>query len=177
MGRKIAWVRAGGLAVAASLVCTLLATGCQGSQKEPEPEDQAATVAATPTPEPATTTPEPATPTPEPAPTDTMGSIPEEFVGQWAGSAGDISLSFTIEAGGTGQYSFEQGGYSESYSFMLEAQTETFSVQIPQNNTLGITQIQGTYEYSNGTLTLHVQTTFKNGRVFEYTVPCKRTDL
>jgi hypothetical protein len=101
-------------------------------------------------------------------------SIPEEYIGQWEGSVEDINLSFNVEPDGTGLYTFEQSGYSESHDFTLEAGTETFSVTIPAKNILGIVNIEGTYEYSDGMLILNVQTTFFNGNVFEYTVPCKR---
>ena len=106
---------------------------------------------------------------------DETKNIFEEYVGQWSGSVDNISLSFNVEPDGTGLYTFVQAGYSESYDFMLEAGTETFSVKIPEDNTLGITKIEGTYSYSDGILTLDVQTSFINGNVFEYTVPCQRS--
>lgn len=102
-------------------------------------------------------------------------NIYDEYAGQWAGSVDDIFLSFNVESDGTGIYSFEQSGYYESYEFSLEAGTETFSVKIPANNTLGISKIEGTYSYLNGILTLNVQTSFFDGRVFDYTVPCQRS--
>lgn len=118
----------------------------------------------------ATATPAPATATPE-----SSDSIPNEYIGYWEGSVDDIALSFDIGSDGTGTYTFEQSGYSESYDFTLEAGTETFSVKIPKDNTLGIAKIEGTYVYSDGILTLDVRTTFVNGRVFEYTVPCQKS--
>jgi len=108
--------------------------------------------------------------------TASASGMPEEYVGQWAGSVGDITLSFTVDADGTGVYTFEQSGYFESYDFALAVDSETFSVQIPANNQLGIVTIDGTYSYAEGVLTLEVQTTFANGRVFEYTVPCERAE-
>ena len=77
---------------------------------------------------------------------------------------------------GTGTYTFEQSGYYESYAFALKVESETFSVQIPKGNQLGIAACEGTYSYSDGVLTLEVQTTFANGRVFSYTVPCERVE-
>lgn len=106
---------------------------------------------------------------------DAAGKIPDELTGQWSGSVDDINLSFNVESDGTGKYSFEQKGYSESYDFKLEAGAETFSVKIPEDNKLGIAKIEGTYAYSEGVLTLDVRTTFSSGRVFTYTVPCRKS--
>ena len=136
------------------------------------------TVAPSPTATPPTPTAQPTPPPPTETPAvtgDVPQNVPEEYIGQWAGSVDDISLSFYVDADGTGRYSFEQGGYSESYDFMLEVGTETFSVNIPSNNQLGITAIEGTYSYSGGTLTLNVRTSFSGGNVFRYTVPCQKT--
>ncbi|MCL2146418.1 MAG: hypothetical protein FWH52_01300 [Synergistaceae bacterium] len=103
-----------------------------------------------------------------------MAAIPSEYVGEWAGSVGDINLSFSVNEDGTGTYTFEQSGYLEKYDFFLKVESETFSVQIPEGNKLGIATCGGTYTYADGVLTLGVQTIFANGRVFEYTVPCQR---
>ncbi|MCL2544683.1 MAG: hypothetical protein FWE77_02060 [Clostridia bacterium] len=102
--------------------------------------------------------------------------IPQEYVGQWAGKAGDINLSFDVGADGAGTYTFEQSGYYENYDFALQVDSEAFSVQIPKGNQLGIASCEGTYAYADGVLTLEVQTTFANGRVFSYTVPCQRVE-
>ena len=115
----------------------------------------------------------------DPAKEDTEGSIPVamipiEYIGSWEGSADGIKLSFKIEPDGTGVYTFEQSGYTESYDFSLEVGTETFSVKIPSNNTLGIVTIEGTYKYSDEKLILDVKTTFSDGREFKYTVPCRK---
>ena len=107
---------------------------------------------------------------------EAASGMPEEYVGKWAGSVNDINLSFDVGADGTGDYTFEQSGYHESYAFTLAVDSETFSVQIPKNNKLGIATIEGTYTYSAGTLTLKVKTTFANGREFSYTVPCERVE-
>jgi len=103
-----------------------------------------------------------------------VAMIPIEYIGYWEGSADDINLSFKIEPDGTGLYTFKQGGYIESYDFSLEVGSETFSVKIPANNTLGIVTIEGTYKYSNEMLILDVRTTFSDGREFTYTVPCRK---
>lgn len=103
-------------------------------------------------------------------------TIPEEFVGDWAGSSGNIFLSFTVNADGTGRYTFEQSGYTESYDVVLSAESETFAVSIPENNQLNIATCEGTYQYADGILTLDVRTTFVGGRVFTYTIPCERVE-
>ena len=115
----------------------------------------------------------------DPAKEDTEDSIPVamipiEYIGKWEGSADGIKLSFKVEPDGTGVYTFEQSGYTESYDFSLEVGSETFSVKIPSNNTLGIVTIEGTYKYSDEKLTLNVITTFSDGREFKYTVPCRK---
>ena len=107
---------------------------------------------------------------------ETASDVPEEYVGQWKGSVGDINLSFDVGVDGKGSYTFEQSGYHESYDFTLAVDSETFTVQIPKDNKLGIATIEGTYTYSDSVLTLEVQTTFSNGRVFSYTVPCERVE-
>ena len=103
-----------------------------------------------------------------------MAAIPSEYVGEWAGSVGNINLSFNVNEDGTGTYTFEQSGYLENYDFSLKVESETFSVYIPEVNQLGIVACDGTYTYADGVLTLEVKTIFGNGRVFEYTAPCQR---
>jgi hypothetical protein len=105
-----------------------------------------------------------------------VATIPIEYIGQWEGTVDNIWLEFTIYPDGTGIYTFEQSGYYESYDFTLEVGAQTFSVQVPRNNTLGISKIEGAYSYSESTglLTLDILTTFSNGSVFGYTVPCWR---
>ncbi len=108
-------------------------------------------------------------------PTASAASVPEEYVGEWMGSTGNINLSFTVAVDGAGSYTFEQSGYHESYDFSLLVDSETFSVQIPEDNKLGIVACEGTYAYSDGVLTLDVRTTMGSG-MFEYTVPCKKVE-
>jgi len=108
--------------------------------------------------------------------TEVSSDVPEEYVGQWMGSVNDINLSFDVGVDGKGTYTFEQSGYHESYDFTLTVDSESFFVQIPKNNKLGIAAIDGMYSFGDGVLTLEVQTTFANGRVFSYTVPCERVE-
>ncbi len=103
-------------------------------------------------------------------------SVPEEYVGQWAGSAGNISLRFDVDAEGKGSYTFEQAGYTESYPFTMTVESETFAVEIPKDNELGIVTCEGTYAYADGVLTLDVVTTFAGGTDFTYSIPCERVE-
>ena len=107
---------------------------------------------------------------------DQGDGIPDEYIGKWEGSVDDIYLTFSIYPDATGIYTFEQNGYFESYDFTLEVGMQSFTVNVPENNTLGIAKVEGTYEYSDITdmLTLDIRTSFQNGGVFEYTVACRR---
>jgi hypothetical protein len=103
--------------------------------------------------------------------------IPEAYIGDWAGSAGNIQLSFTIDADGTGTYTFGQRGYYESYDITFSMESSTFSVQIPAANQLGIVACEATHTYLNGILTLDIKTTFADGRSYVYSVPCQKVEL
>ena len=103
-----------------------------------------------------------------------LAAMPAEYIGEWAGSVGNINLSFNVSEDGTGTYTFEQSGYVENYDFYLAVESDTFTVDIPAANLLGIVSCEGTFTYADGVLTLAVQTTQAGGRVFEYTVPCQR---
>lgn len=96
------------------------------------------------------------------------------FVGDWEGQSGNIYLTFTVNEDGSGQYTFEQSGYRESYPVHLSADDNSFAVDIPENNALSITDCRGTWQYTNEVLTLNVVTTFKGGRQFKYSIPCRR---
>lgn len=71
-------------------------------------------------------------------------TIPEELVGVWSGTGTPlgggsvISLDISVNEDGTGEYTFEQTGYMESYPFTLESDRERFTVNIPTDNQLGI---------------------------------------
>lgn len=96
------------------------------------------------------------------------------FAGTWEGQTGNIHLTFTVQKDGKGSYTFEQSGYKESYEVALSADDQRFVVDIPANNALGITSCEGNWAYENEVLTLDVVTTFRNGRQFTYSIPCKR---
>ncbi len=102
-------------------------------------------------------------------------TVPAEYIGDWTGHSGDINLSFSVGPDGAGTYTFEQSGYEERYDFTLSVDSDTFSVQIPKDNKLGIQTCEGTYAYADGVLTLDVKTTMASG-VFAYTVPCTRAE-
>jgi hypothetical protein len=119
---------------------------------------------------------------PSEAPVDAK-AIPEELVGAWSGTGkpvgggSDISLEINVNADGTGEYKFEQAGYEESYPFILESDSERFSVNISPDNQLGINACEGTYAYANGVLTLRITTTFSSGRQFEYVAECLKVAM
>ena len=109
--------------------------------------------------------------------TDASASIPEELIGTWAGKGDyDIDLTFTVAADGTGSYTFLQDGYEESYDFVLESDSSTFSLTVPKDNKLGISVCDGSYAYADGKLTLDVSTKFQNGRKFEYSIVCEKVE-
>ncbi|MBQ7706844.1 MAG: hypothetical protein IJT72_03585 [Lachnospiraceae bacterium] len=109
---------------------------------------------------------------------DTSGngalSIFDELAGSWSGKGkpvgggSDIALTVDINTDGSGVYTFVQGAYEESYSFTLVENGNSFSVNIPTDNKLGIDSCGGTYEYDGSILTLHIKTTFANGGAYEY---------
>jgi len=111
-------------------------------------------------------------------PSQPQANIPDELIGTWTGTGRpvgggpEISLRMTVEADGTGEYTFEQSGYSESYPFSLASDGERFSVDIPADNQLGIAKVEGTYAYAGGVLSLAITTTFSSGRQFEYAAEC-----
>lgn len=97
-----------------------------------------------------------------------------DFAGTWEGQSGNIHLTFTVQEDGKGSYAFEQAGYKESYEVALSADDKTFVVDIPADNALGITSCEGSWAFEDEVLTLDVVTTFRNGRQFTYSIPCKK---
>ncbi|HHU52884.1 MAG TPA: hypothetical protein GXZ43_02225 [Clostridiaceae bacterium] len=149
-----------------------------------KPSAEASTKASTePSAEPATeVSTEPSTvPSAEPS-EESDEPLSEELVGNWEGTGepegggSPIKLEVTVNADATGDYTFEQAGYRESYPFTLEQNNNSFTVNIPANNTLGISKCGGTYDYADGILTLHIKTDFSSGRSFKYTVACTKQD-
>lgn len=109
-------------------------------------------------------------------------TLPEELVGLWVGTGepknggNPIKLEITVNADATGEYTFEQAGYTESYPFTLEKKSSSFTVNIPANNKLGISNCSGTYEYADSKLTLHIKTNFSSGGSYAYTAICTKKD-
>ena len=113
------------------------------------------------------------------APEETAAApIPEALVGQWRGTGTPknggpaIDLSATINADGTGEYTFIQDDYTESYPFTISSDDSAFSVEIPADNTLGISACGGTWALEGGVLKLDITTTFANGGSYSYTAEC-----
>lgn len=106
--------------------------------------------------------------------------IPEELVGKWKGTGAPkkggpvIHLSAEIRADGSGEYTFDQAGYHEHYSITLSSEDNRFSVDIPKNNTLDISECVGTWALEGGKLTLNIHTTFSSGSFYAYTVECEK---
>jgi len=109
-------------------------------------------------------------------------AIPDELVGQWRGTGMPkgggpaIDLTATINADGTGEYTFGQSGYRESYPFTISADNSAFSVDIPADNALGISACGGSWALEGGVLKLDITTTFASGGSYSYTAECERAD-
>ena len=103
-------------------------------------------------------------------------SIPGELVGQWKGvgtpknGGTPIDLAITVNADGTGEYSFDQGSYHESYPFTISNDDSTFSVDIPATSMLG--SVSGTWALEDGVLKLEITSVFASGGSYSYTAEC-----
>jgi hypothetical protein len=78
----------------------------------------------------------------------------------------------TINADGSGEYTFDQSGYHESYPFTISSEDNRFTVDIPEDNLLHITECGGTWTLEEGKLLLDITTVFANGRSYSYTAEC-----
>lgn len=109
---------------------------------------------------------------------DDAHAIPEELIGLWQGKGTPknggtaIDLTVRIEPDGSGEYTFLQGTYKESYPFTLSREDHTFSVDIPATSQLG--KVEGTYEIKDQVLSLDITTTFPSGRTYSYTALCEK---
>ncbi len=107
-------------------------------------------------------------------------AIPEKLVGQWRGTGrpknGDssIDLSVTINADGTGEYTFDQNGYHESWPFTITNDDSRFSVVIPATSQLG--SVDGTWALEDDILKLDITSTFTGGGSYSYTAECKKAE-
>jgi len=108
--------------------------------------------------------------------TETASGILEEYIGKWAGTSGDISLIFEISADSRAMFTFTQGNYTDANDVALSVEDGTFTVEVPEDDPLGSVACGGTFSYQNGVLTVSIENTFANGRVFSYTVHCERVE-
>ena len=105
-------------------------------------------------------------------------SIPAELVGEWRGvgtpknGGPSIDLDVAINADGSGEYTFDQGGYHESYPFTLSNDDSSFSVDIPATSQLG--SVTGTWALEGGVLKLDITSTFTGGGSYSYTAECEK---
>ena len=106
--------------------------------------------------------------------------VPDGLAGTWKGigtpknGGTPIDLTVRIEADGSGEYTFVQGDYTESYPFTVSREDNSFSVDIPATAMLG--RVEGTYEFKDGVLTLDITTTFAGGRTYSYTAECAKQE-
>lgn len=156
-------------------------------QKSEEPPASAPVLPADPEPISASSktskpTPEPA-PIPEPAQESAPGistdeTVPEGLVGDWQGvgkpknGGPSIDLTIHIEEDGTGNYTFDQAGYHESYPFTISQDGNRFSVDIPATSQLG--SVDGTWEVKDGVLLLDITSTFTSGGSYSYNAECSK---
>jgi len=108
--------------------------------------------------------------------------IPEELAGTWSGTGTPkgggpaIDLTATINADGTGEYTFVQSGYTESYPISVASADNSFTVDVPADNYLSISKVEGTYTLEDGTLLLDITTTFTTGSTYSYTAACTKEE-
>ena len=106
--------------------------------------------------------------------------FPEELVGKWTGTGTpknggtQIGLTILINADGSGEYSFDQGGYHESYPFTVSNDDSTFSVDIPATSMLG--SVGGTWALEKGRLLLDITSVFASGGSYSYTAECVKAE-
>lgn len=106
--------------------------------------------------------------------------IPDELVGAWKGEGkpigggSAIELTFTINADGTGSYTFEQAGYVESQQITVNPGDGSFAVETLQDSQIGLTACEGTFIHEDGTLTLSITSTLSSGREFRYEAVCRK---
>ncbi len=108
-------------------------------------------------------------------------AIPPELVGIWEGEGKPknggtaIQLTVRVRSDGTGDYSFDQGSYHESFPFTLSREDNRFSVDIPATSNLG--KVEGTWELKDDTLLLDITSTFTQGGSYSYLAECRKTKV
>ncbi len=106
--------------------------------------------------------------------------VPGGLVGDWHGTGTPknggpaIDLSAHIEADGSGEYTFIQDDYTESYPFTISGTDSAFVVDIPADNTLGIARCEGTWALEDNLLKLDITTSFMSGGSYSYTAECEK---
>ena len=84
----------------------------------------------------------------------------------------DRTVFCTVEDDGSGEYTFDQAGYHESYPFTISRDGNRFSVDIPATSQLG--SVEGTWELKNEILVLDITSTFTRGGSYSYIAECKK---
>lgn len=111
---------------------------------------------------------------------DEESAIPDELVGQWTGvgtpknGGTPIDLSIIVNADGSGEYTFDQGDYHESYPFTISNDDSRFSVDIPATSMLG--SVGGTWALEDGKLLLDITSEFTGGGSYSYTAECYKAE-
>lgn len=109
-----------------------------------------------------------------------QGDIPEEMIGKWKGigtpknGGTPIDLEVVINADGSGEYTFIQGTYIESFPFSIQNDSSSFSVDIPATSMLG--SVAGTWALTDGVLLLDITSTFTGGGSYSYTAECVKSE-
>ena len=107
--------------------------------------------------------------------------IPAGLAGTWNGTGipenggPSISLTITVQDDGTGEYAFEQNGYTESNPISISAQDNTFTVTLADTSQLG--KAEGTWSLADDVLTLSITSTLPSGRTYSYTAECTRAEV
>ena len=106
--------------------------------------------------------------------------IPTGLAGTWNGTGipenggPSISLTITIRDDGTGEYAFEQNGYTESNPISISAQGNTFTVTSAE--TSQFSKAEGNWSLTDGVLTLSITSTLPSGRAYFYTAECTKAE-
>ena len=108
--------------------------------------------------------------------------IPIEYIGQWAGSVEDVSISLNINPDGTGTYTYlhnlydNKSFFSETHSFLLDFGEYDFVAQISSDDSYGIYSMMGYHERigNEETLTLGIGVIPIYGINSSYTIPCRK---
>lgn len=106
--------------------------------------------------------------------------IPAGIAGKWSGigkpknGGPSIKLTAVIREDGSGEYTFEQNGYTESNPITLSAKDNTFEVQLSDHSALG--KAEGTWALEDGVLKLDITSTLPSGRTYSYTAECTREE-